>query len=82
MSVLTCKLPQALDGRLAELARLRGVPKSLLVRGAIEAKIAQGAAARRLRSNLPEALGDSVGSIASGKRDLARNKKHLKGYGR
>jgi hypothetical protein len=27
-------------------------------------------------------LGGSVGSIASGKRDLARNKKHLQGYGR
>jgi predicted transcriptional regulator len=83
MTVLTCKLPHALDGRLAELARRRGVPKSVLVREAIEAKIAEEAAAPRRRpANLIEALGDSVGSIASGKRDLARNKKHLRGYGR
>lgn len=83
MSVLTCKLPHALDGRLAELARRRGVPKSVLVREAIEAKIAEEAAApRQTPANLIEALGDSVGSIASGQRDLARNKKHLKGYGR
>lgn len=82
MSVLTCKLPSALDGRLAELARRRGVPKSVLVREAIEAKIAEEAAAvRRTPSNLLEALGDSVGSIASGKRDLASNKKHLRGFG-
>jgi hypothetical protein len=83
MSVLTCKLPSALDGRLADLAKHRGVPKSVLVREAIVAKIAKEAAAPHRRpTNLIEALGDSVGSIASGKRDLARNKKHLKGYGR
>ena len=83
MSVLTCKLPSSLDSRLADLAKRRGVPKSVLVREAIEAKIAEEAAAPRRRpANLIEALGDSVGSIASGKRDLARNKKHLKGYGR
>ena len=83
MSVLTCKLPSALDSRLAELARRRAVPKSVLVREAIEAKIAAEAAAPHRRpANLLEALGDSVGSIASGKRDLARNKKHLKNYGR
>ena len=83
MSVLTCKLPSALDGRLADLAKRRGVPKSVLVREAIEAKIAEEAAAPRRRpANLLEALGDSVGSIASGKRDLASNKKHLRGFGR
>jgi predicted DNA-binding protein len=82
MSVLTCKLPEALDGRLAELARRRGVPKSVLVREAIEAKLATEIAVSSPPANLIEALGDSVGSIASGKRDLARNKKHLRGYGR
>ena len=83
MSVLTCKLPHALDGRLADLAKRRGVPKSVLVREAIEAKIAEEAASPRRRpANLLEALGDSVGSIASGKRDLASNKKHLRDFGR
>lgn len=83
MSVLTCKLPHALNGRLADLARRRGVAKSVLVREAIEAKIAgEAVASARRPANLIEALGDSVGSLASGKRDLARNKKHLQGYGR
>ena len=83
MSVLTCKLPSALDVRLADLAKRRGVTISVLVREAIEAKIAEETTASLHRpANLIEALGDSVGSIASGKRDLARNKKHLKGYGR
>jgi predicted DNA-binding protein len=45
MSVLTCKLPLALEVRLADLARRRGVPKSVLVREAIEAKVAKEAAA-------------------------------------
>jgi hypothetical protein len=82
MSVLTCKLPLALDGRLADLAKRRGVSKSVLVREAIEAKIADEAASPVRPANLIEALGGSVGSIASGKRDLARNKRHLEGYGR
>lgn len=82
MSVLTCKLPSALDGRLADLAKRRGVAKSVLVREAIEAKIVKDTATPSSPANLIEALGDSVGSIASGKRDLARNKKHLRGYGR
>ena len=57
--------------------------KTAYVREAIEAKIAEDAAAPRRRpANLIEALGDSVGSVASGKRDLARNKQHLQGYGR
>jgi hypothetical protein len=83
MSVLTCKLPRALNGRLADLARRRGVSKSVLVREAIEARLAEEAAgSSRPPANLIEALGDSVGSIASGRRDLARNKRHLRGYGR
>jgi hypothetical protein len=83
MSVLTCKLPHGLDRRLAELAKRRGVPKSVLVREAIETKVAEEAALPGSRpANLIEALGESVGSIASGKRDLARNKKHLQGYGK
>ena len=82
MTVLTCKLPLSLGSRLADLAKHRGVPKSVLVREAIEAKIAEETAfPRRHPANLIEALGDSVGSISSGKHDLARNKKHLKGYG-
>lgn len=81
MSVLTCKLPQALDKRLSEMAKRRGVAKSVLVREAIESKISEEAASDCVPANLIEALGDSVGSIASGKRDLARNKKHLRGYG-
>lgn len=83
MSVLTCILPSALNDRLADLAKRRGVAKSVLVREAIEAKIAGEAALRRRGpANLTEALGGSIGSIASRKRDLTRNKDHLKGYGR
>jgi predicted DNA-binding protein len=82
MSVLTCKLPFDLDDRLARLAKRRGVPKSVLVREAIEAKIAEEGASPLRPANLIEALGESVGSIASGKRDLARNKRHLQGYGK
>ncbi len=65
MSALTCKLSPALGGRLAELAKRRGVAKSVVVREAIEAKIAEDAAApRRSPANLIGALGDSIGSIA------------------
>jgi predicted DNA-binding protein len=83
VNVLTCKLPHSLDAGLTELAKRRGVSKSVLVREAIEAKIAGEMAPQDpAPANLVEALGDSVGSVASGKRDLARNKRHLEGYGR
>jgi hypothetical protein len=83
MSVLTCKLPLALESRLAALAKRRGVAKSVLVREAIEEKLASESATRsRPPANLFEALGDSIGSIASGKPDLSTNKKYLEGYGR
>jgi hypothetical protein len=52
------------------------------VREAIEAKIADETSSRRPPTNLLEALGHSVGSMASGKRDLASNKKHLCNFGR
>jgi predicted transcriptional regulator len=83
MSVLTCKLPAALDGRLAALARRRGVAKSVIVREAIESTIAAEAEGRtRPPRTLAEALGDGIGSVASGRGDLARNKRRLEGYGR
>ena len=57
MSIITCKLPAALDGRLADLAKRRGVAKSVLVREAIESMIAEEAASPRRRpAKLIEAL--------------------------
>ncbi len=83
MSVLTCRIPASVHGKLVSLSKQRGVPKSVLVREALEEKLAGGKAGTKRRpANLFEALGESVGSVASGKRDLASNKKHLKGYGR
>jgi hypothetical protein len=75
MSVLTCKLRAWLDGHLAKLAKRLGVPKSVLVDDAIAAKITETAAApHRQPSNLIDALGDSVASVASGKSDRVLNK--------
>ncbi len=76
MSVLTCKLPAALDERLAELVRRRGVAKSVIVRKAIANTIAaQAASGTRPPQTLLEALGGGIGCVASGKGDLARNKR-------
>lgn len=83
MNVLTCEVPEYVEIQLDEMARTRGVHRSVLIREAIEAKIShEPAPARKQPANLIEALGDGVGCIDTGSRDLARNKKHLAAYGR
>ena len=65
-------MPQQKKKAKASGKKIRGSP----------ATRSQTKSVRQNRGALIEALGDSMGSIASGKRDHARNKKHLRDYGR
>ena len=76
MKTLTMKLPDGLLGWLESEAKRSGQPKSALVR-----EILQQHQSRQPRSALDMAA-DLCGCVESGVRDLARNKKHLKGFGR
>ena len=76
MKTLTMKLPDGLLSWLEQEAKRAGQPKSALVRD-----ILRGHQQRRHQSALDLAA-DLCGCVQSGLRDLSRNKKHLKGFGR
>ena len=79
MTVLTCKLPEALNHRLETAARKRRVAKSRLVREALEAMLAEESAGRP--PSLHERMAGACGMIRSGVQDLASNPAHLEGFG-
>jgi predicted DNA-binding protein len=76
MKTLTMKMPDGLLVWLENEARRAGQPKSALVR-----EILQQHQQRRPQSALDLAA-DLCGCVKSDLGDLARNKKHLKGFGR
>ena len=76
MKTLTMKLPDGLLGWLEHEAKRARQPKSALVR-----EILQQHQQHRHQSALDLAA-DLCGCVQSGVRDLSRNKKHLKGFGR
>ena len=76
MKTLSIKVPSALSARVVKLARSRKSTVSAVVREAIERHApAEGA-------SFGEAARYFIGCLDSGKRDLATNPKHLKGFGR
>src|SRR5208282_3244009 len=75
MKTLTMKMPDELLVWPENEARRSGQPKSALVR-----EILQQHQQRRPQSALDLAA-DLCGCVKSGLGDLARNKKHLKGFG-
>jgi predicted DNA-binding protein len=76
MKTLTMKLPEGLLAWLEKEAKQAKRPKSTLVREILE----QHQQSRRLSAL--DLAGDLCGCVDSGSRDLARNKKYLKGFGR
>jgi len=76
MKTLTMKLPEGLLGWIEKEAKRARQPKSALVR-----EILQQHQQRQHQSALDLAA-DLCGCVQSGLPDLARNKMHLKGFGR
>jgi predicted DNA-binding protein len=76
MKTLTMKLPDELLGWLENESRKARQPKSALVRD-----ILQQHQQKQMKSAL-DLTADLCGCVQSGLRDLSRNKKHLKGFGR
>jgi predicted DNA-binding protein len=76
VKTLTMKLPEELLTWLEGEAQRVNRPKSTLVREILQ---------QHRRAERPSALdlaADLCGCVESGVRDLAHNKKHLKGFGR
>jgi predicted DNA-binding protein len=76
MRTLTMKLPEGLLGWLENEAKRAGQPKSALVRDILQQH------QQRRRPSALDLSADLCGCVQSGLGDLARNKKHLKGFGR
>lgn len=72
MNALSVKLPSELFLRLANEARRRNIDRSTLVREILDRSLSEGPAADA--TTCADLAGDLVGSVASGRSDLATNK--------
>lgn len=79
MKVLSLKVSEALDRKLAAVVRRRGMQKSAVVRQALEQYLDDSS---EVRSGSFLALaGDLVGSIKDASADLSTNPRHLADFG-
>ena len=80
MKVLSLKLPEALDRKLAAAVRRRGTRKSELVRQALERYLEDSQDVRR--GSFLDLAGDLVGCVKDAPADLSSNPRYLAGFGR
>ena len=80
MDSLSLKLPKRLHAKLAAAARRRRLSKSAIAREALETCLSGKNGGPR--PSALEMIGDLVGCLKGGPRDLSYNKKHMRGYGR
>lgn len=80
MSTLTIQLPDALKMQLKAVARQSGKTPARFVRETLEHRLKSGRR-KASRVSLYELTQDLCGSVTGGPGDLARNKKHLEGFG-
>lgn len=78
MKVITCKIPEDLDGRLEAEARRRRVSKSAVVRESLVQSLRRKG--RKPRVSAYDLVKDLVGKL-HGPSDLATNPKHMEGFG-
>lgn len=82
MNTLTIKIPERLESEIAAASAAEHVSKSVLVRRALEAYLAQRKAAPAGPPSALERAGDLVGCFAGGPADLASNPAHLAEFGK
>lgn len=80
MKVLSLKVPEALDRKLAAVVKRRGLQKSVVVREALEQYLDDSHEVRG--GSFLDLAGDLVGCVKDAPPDLASNPKHLYGYGK
>jgi predicted DNA-binding protein len=76
MELISIKLPAPLRRRLAAEAKRRNVSQSTIVRESIERTLADSSANGGAR-NCADLVTDLIGSVRSGRTDLATNKRLL-----
>ena len=80
MKVLSIKLPELLDRKLAAFVKRRGTAKSDVVREALEQYLGgqQGPA----QGSVLELAGDLVGCVKGAPKDLSSNPGHMADFGK
>ncbi len=79
MKMLSLKLPDALDAKLAALAQKRTMSKSAVVPGALEAFLKGNG---RVSAGSALELAKDLAGCLAGPGDLSFNRKHMKDFGR
>ena len=80
MPTLTLKVPETLAEQLQRVSSQRRVPKSQIVREALETALRQECHQSTLSAH--DRMKPGCGIVKGGPRDLASNPKHLEGFGR
>lgn len=80
MKVLSLKVTELLERKLAAVVKRRGVAKSDVVREALEHYLAQSHDAQP--GSVVELAGDLVGCVKDGPKDLSSNPRHLSDFGK
>ncbi len=78
MTTITCKIPERLKAELEAAARRRRVPKSTIIREALEQRLKRS---RKVAALTAFDLAKSVCGTLHGPSDLATNPKCLEGFG-
>lgn len=80
MKILSFKVPEVLDRKLAAVVRRRGLKKSVLVREALKQYLDESREVRR--GSFLELAGDLVGCVKGAPTDLSSNPRHLADFGK
>lgn len=80
MKILSFKVPEVLDRKLAAVVRRRGLKKSALVREALKQYLDESREVRR--GSFLELAGDLVGCVKGAPADLSSNPRHLADFGK
>jgi hypothetical protein len=80
MKVLSLKVPESLQRKLAAVVRRRGARKSAIVRQALERYLDDSQAVRR--GSFLDLAGDLVGCVKDAPRDLSFNPRHVADFGK
>ena len=81
MKTLSLKIPERLDQRIAHEISQRRIPKSVLVREALDAFLSRGSVAKQKPSVL-DLTRDLAGKYGGGPKDLSTNPKYMDGFGK
>ena len=80
MKVLSLKVSEALNRKLATVVRRRGMQKSAVVRQALEQSLDESSEVRG--ESFLRLAGDLVGCVKDAPADLSTNPRHLADFGR